>query len=99
MAISNKSPNPKDLKYVPTLFTLLTSETFLNNPGAISNVSANNIKLEMVQNTIFFIVEILKVIPFIGGLVSFATILIALGLLIVAIFRKNVEPKEVKIEE
>lgn len=45
------------------------------------------------------IVEILKVIPFIGGLVSFATILIALGLLIVAIFRKNVEPKEVKIEE
>ena len=45
------------------------------------------------------IIEILKVIPFVGGLVSFATILIALGLLIVAILRKNVEPKEVKVEE
>lgn len=45
------------------------------------------------------IIEILKAIPFIGGLASFATILIALGLLIVAILRKNVEPKEVKVEE
>lgn len=45
------------------------------------------------------IIEVLKIIPVIGGIVSFATVLISLGLLVVALLKKSVKVNEIKVEE
>ena len=45
------------------------------------------------------IIEVLKIIPVIGGIVSFATVSISLGLLVVAILKKSVKVNEIKVEE
>lgn len=45
------------------------------------------------------IIEVLKIIPVIGGIVSFATVSISLGLLVVALLKKSVKVNEIKVEE